>query len=67
MKSKENNKTKQIAIQKKKKEKKVMSNNEIFFNIFLNKLLSNDEIGKENKQKKRCQLVLTFQTCDLDY
>jgi hypothetical protein len=60
MKSKENNKTKQIAIQKKKKEKKVMSNNEIFFNIFLNKLLSNDEIGKENKQKKRCQLVLTF-------
>jgi len=44
-----------------------MSNNEIFFNIFLNKLLSNDEIGKENKQKKRCQLVLTFQTCDLDY
>jgi hypothetical protein len=66
MKSKENNKTKQIAIQK-KKEKKVMSNNEIFFNIFLNKLLSNDEIGKENKQKKRCQLVLTFQTCDLDY
>jgi hypothetical protein len=38
-----------------------------FLYIFLNKLLSNDEIGKENKQKKRCQLVLTFQTCDLDY
>jgi len=33
MKSKEDNKTKQIAIQKKKNEKKVMSNNETFIFI----------------------------------
>jgi hypothetical protein len=31
-----------------------MSNNEIFiFIYFLNKLISNDEIEKENKQKKK--------------
>jgi hypothetical protein len=35
--------------------------------FFLKKIMLNDKFEKENKHKKKYQLILTFQTCYLDH